>query len=98
LRVQFIERADVRHNFLLQIPERNPECASGTLPCQRGSSSGIKLIKAKSVPGVDVMITIFRDFRHFLAKNQCSDQIFAKFSFVLSQKRQFFADFFGENI
>jgi hypothetical protein len=68
LRVQFIERADVRHNFLLQIPERNPECASGTLPCQRGSSSGIKLIKAKSVPGVDVMITIFRDFRHFLAK------------------------------
>jgi hypothetical protein len=31
-------------------------------------------------------------------KNQCYDQMFAKFSFVLSQKRQFFAEFFGENI
>jgi hypothetical protein len=28
--------------------------------------------------------------------NQCYDQNFAYFSFVLSQKRQFFADFFGD--
>jgi hypothetical protein len=31
-------------------------------------------------------------------ENQCYDQIFAYFSFVLSQKRHFFAEFFGENI
>jgi hypothetical protein len=31
-------------------------------------------------------------------KNQCYDQNFAYFSFVLSQIRQFFAEFFGENI
>jgi hypothetical protein len=56
-------------------------------------------------PGVDVMITIFCDFRQFFRKkigvflkNQCYDQNFAYFTFVLSQKRQFFAEFFGENI
>jgi hypothetical protein len=57
-------------------------------------------------PGVDVMITIFCDFRQFSAKK------FAFFSktnvmvnflhnlviFVSSQKRNFFAEFFGENI
>jgi hypothetical protein len=31
-------------------------------------------------------------------ENQCHDQFFSKFSFVLSQKRQLFANFFGENI
>jgi hypothetical protein len=31
-------------------------------------------------------------------KYQCYDQLFSKFSFVSSQKRQFFAKFFGENI
>jgi hypothetical protein len=30
--------------------------------------------------------------------NQCYDQIIFKFGFVLSQKRNFFAKFFGENI
>jgi hypothetical protein len=34
----------------------------------------------------------------FFLKNQCYDQNFAYFTFVLSQKRQFFAEFFGENI
>jgi hypothetical protein len=29
---------------------------------------------------------------------QCYSQFFSKFSFVLTQKRQFFAKFFGENI
>jgi hypothetical protein len=48
--------------------------------------------------GVDVMITIFGEKIGVFLKNQCCDQIFAQFSFVLSQKRQFFADFFGENI
>jgi hypothetical protein len=50
--------------------------------------------------GVDVMNTIFCDFSQFSAekigvflKNQCYDQNFAYFSFVLSQKRQFFAFF-----
>jgi hypothetical protein len=50
--------------------------------------------------GVDFMITIFCDFCQFSAKNggflknECYDQLFSKFSFVLSQKRQFFAEFF----
>jgi hypothetical protein len=54
-------------------------------------------------PGVDVMITIFSDFRQLFAKigvflkNQCYDPIFALFNFVLSKKRKIFA-FFGENI
>jgi hypothetical protein len=34
----------------------------------------------------------------FLSKNQCYDQILAQFSFVSSQKRHFFAEFFGESI
>jgi hypothetical protein len=47
--------------------------------------------------GVDVIITIFSDFRQFLGekigvflKKQCYDQNFALFSSVLSQKRRFF--------
>jgi hypothetical protein len=48
--------------------------------------------------GVDVMITIFGEKIGVFLKNQCCDKIFAQFSFVSSQKRQFFADFFGENI
>jgi hypothetical protein len=50
-------------------------------------------------------LSIFCDFRQISAKkmalffkNQCYDQNFAYFSFVLSQKRLFFAEFFGENI
>jgi hypothetical protein len=34
----------------------------------------------------------------FFSKNQCYDQNFAYSSFLLCQKRQFFAEFFGENI
>jgi hypothetical protein len=51
------------------------------------------------------MITIFCDFRQFSAKkigvffnNQCYAQFFHNLSFVLSQKCQFFADFFGKNV
>jgi hypothetical protein len=51
------------------------------------------------------MITIFANFRQFsekkidvFLKNQFYDQNFALFSFVLSQKRQLLAIFFGENI
>jgi hypothetical protein len=54
------------------------------------------------------MITVFCDFCKFLPifgekigvflKYQCYDQLFSKFSYVLSQKRHFFAKFFGENI
>jgi hypothetical protein len=58
-----------------------------------------------SKPGVDVMITIFCDFRQFLAKQlaffsktNVMITIFAKTSSSLSKKRQFFAKFFGENI
>jgi hypothetical protein len=45
---------------------------------------------------------IFANFRRkkigVFLKNQCYDQNLAQFSFVLSQKRQyFFAEFFGEN-
>jgi hypothetical protein len=54
-------------------------------------------------PGVDVMITIFCDFLTIsgekigaFLKNQCYDHIFEKYSFFLSQKRQFFADFLAK--
>jgi hypothetical protein len=60
------------------------------------------LILHFSAPGADVMITIFCDFRQFSAKNavflknQCYDQNFEKFSFVLSRKRQFFRRIFQQ--
>jgi hypothetical protein len=42
------------------------------------------------IPGVDVMITIFCNFRQkkigVFLKNLCYDQTFAQFTFVLSQK------------
>jgi hypothetical protein len=66
-----------------------------------GSADFVQPIKT----GIAVMITIFCDFRQFSAKkigvflkNQCYDQNFAYFSFVLSQKGHFFAELFGENI
>jgi hypothetical protein len=56
-------------------------------------------------------VTIFGDFTQLSAifpnfqrkngvclKSQCYDQFVSKFSFVLSQKRQFFAKFSGEKI
>jgi hypothetical protein len=43
-------------------------------------------------------LTIFGEKIGVYLKNQCYDQIFEKFSFVLSQKHQFFRRFFGENI
>jgi hypothetical protein len=47
--------------------------------------------------GVDVMITILCDFRHFSAKKLA---FFSKTNVMIkfSQKSQFFAEFFGENI
>jgi hypothetical protein len=42
--------------------------------------------------------TIFGGKIVVFLKNQCYYQIFSKFIFVLSQKRQFFATFFSENI
>jgi hypothetical protein len=58
---------------------------------------GLKNVaEGRTAPGVDVMITIFCDFPNFrekigvFLKYQCYDQLFSKFSFVLSQKRQFF--------
>jgi hypothetical protein len=53
--------------------------------------------------GVDVMIIFLRFFpilgeqNGLFLKYQCYDQFFSKFSFVLSQQRQFFRYFFGEN-
>jgi hypothetical protein len=51
------------------------------------------------------MITIFCDFCQisvkklaFFSKTNVMITIFAKTSFVLSQKRQYFAEFFGEHL
>jgi hypothetical protein len=61
---------------------------------------GLLSRSVKFSPGVDVMITIFCDFRQFWAKmaffskNQFYDQNFAQCRFMLSQKRQFFRQFF----
>jgi hypothetical protein len=60
-------------------------------------------------PGVDVVNIFFCDFRQFLAnkigvflKTQCYMYVIKVLhnlhSYVLSQKRIFFAEFFGENI
>jgi hypothetical protein len=60
--------------------------------------------RSREKSGVDVMITIFCDFRQFLAKmaffsiNNVMIKILNNFSFVLSQKRKMFAEFFGANI
>jgi hypothetical protein len=43
-------------------------------------------------------LQIFGEKNGVFLKNQCYDQFFSKFGFVLSQKRHFFAKFFGENI
>jgi hypothetical protein len=70
-----------------------------------GTSCNRIVVYCLLVPGVDVMITIFLQFLTIFGKQigvflktQCYDQNFAWFTFVLSQKRQFFAEFFGENI
>jgi hypothetical protein len=42
--------------------------------------------------------TIFGEKIGVFLNIQCYDQNLALFSFVMSQKRQFFADFFGDNI
>jgi hypothetical protein len=61
--------------------------------------------KKRAGPGVDVMITIFGDFSQFSAKKlafflntSAMITFLSKFAFVSSQKRHFFAKFFGENI
>jgi hypothetical protein len=76
---------------------------SGDIVIRRGDVSFQVL--ALLLPGVDVMITIFCDFRQFSAKKLAFFSktnvmiiIFAKTSSSLSKKRQFFAKFFGENI
>jgi hypothetical protein len=43
-------------------------------------------------------LTIFGEKIGVFLKYQCYDQKFSKFSLVLSQKRQFFSEIFGENI
>jgi hypothetical protein len=54
---------------------------------------GLQLHKIRR-QGVDIMITIFAIFTNF-PTNQCYHPIFAEFSRVLGQKRQFFRRFFG---
>jgi hypothetical protein len=62
------------------------------------------VIKPNLLTGVDVMITIFCDFRQFSAQKLAFFSrtnvmiIFANISSSLSKKRQFFRQFFGENI
>jgi hypothetical protein len=59
-------------------------------------------LKKPTQPGTDHnflhFLTIFGEKIGGFIKNQCCDQNFAQFSFVLSKKPPiFFADFFGEN-
>jgi hypothetical protein len=58
-----------------------------------------------SGPGVDVMITIFGDFRQFLAKKlaffsktNVMIKIFHNLALFWVKNANFFAEFFGENI
>jgi hypothetical protein len=62
---------------------------------RRGTTLRMETTRHK--PGLDVMITIFDNIRRKIGvflKNQCYDQNFAYFSFVFSQKRQFFRRIF----
>jgi hypothetical protein len=43
-------------------------------------------------------LTIFGVKIGVFLKNQCYEENFAQFSFIFSQKRHFFAEFFDENI
>jgi hypothetical protein len=95
---------------LLEKSEKKSLFASRSEPRLLETDLNCGTCKAQPKPGVDVMITIFGDFSQFSAKKigvflkyQCYDQLFSKFSFVLSQKtpiflQNFFAKFFGENI
>jgi hypothetical protein len=65
----------------------------------------VAILFEKLAAGVDVMITIFCDFRQSSAKkigvflkNQSYDQIFAKTSSSLTKNANIFAKNFGENI
>jgi hypothetical protein len=62
-------------------------------------------VNSGQTPGVDVMITIFCDFRQFSAKKMAFFSktngmitLFAKTSSSLSKNANFFAKFSGENI
>jgi hypothetical protein len=59
-------------------------------------------IKCSAMPGVDVMITNFSDFlakkMDFFLKTNVMIKILHNLAFILIQKRQFFAEFFVENI
>jgi hypothetical protein len=61
------------------------------------TTQALYLMVVGLAPGVDVMITIFCDFRQFSAKKlaffsktNVMINFFSKFGFVLRQKRQFF--------
>jgi hypothetical protein len=59
------------------------KCSFGTFCQEKSGNPGYGTRLKLFIPGVDVMITIFCDFRQFLAKNgvflekQCYDENFA---------------------
>jgi hypothetical protein len=76
------------------------QCVPSSLRASVESTPGSKKIHGP-FPEVDVMITFFCDFRKFSAKklsffiiNLGYEQIFAEFSFVLSQKPTIWRKYF----
>jgi hypothetical protein len=73
----------------------------------KAKATSSSVISVKAITYIE-SIVIDHDFLRFsiifcekngvFLKNQCYDQIFALFSFVLSQKRQFFRQNFAKNI
>jgi hypothetical protein len=54
--------------------------------------------RGRCYPNFLRFLPIFGEKNGVFLKNQCYDQIFAQLRFVSSKKRQFFANFIGENI
>jgi hypothetical protein len=75
---------------------------NATISCEASTNPDLA---ENTEAGVDIMITLFCDFLTIFCekigvflKDQCYDQNFAYFSFVLSQKRQLFRRIFRRKI
>jgi hypothetical protein len=76
-------------------------CRGNTNTCELAPVKKMKTDKKffqGSMLWFSAILDNFRQKNGFFLKNECYDQNFAQFNFVLSQKANFFADFFGENI
>jgi hypothetical protein len=100
----FVRSTQGASTATLVLPLMQPNYSLEPSESHHRGMGGPQKKKKRHVPGVDVMITIFCDFRQFSAKKLA---FFSKTNVmikilhnlaVFSRKRQFFAEFFDENI